>query len=174
MNVENTRFAASLVIEVLRNRPQLRPCFDLDGVLLDAHHRIKLKPCGTLDLDHYRANTTAENVARDRDLPLLDVVRWLNANDRPYDVATARVFCEHTANRLEASAIRPVLVMARQGHDDRRGDAILKSDHFIAQYQPSERCNVVLIDDLQSNCEAAKALGMHSIRVLTDSGLLMR
>lgn len=174
MKLENTRFAASLLINWLATRPQTTVIFDLDGVLLSAEHRIKLLPTGALDLDHYRANTTAEQVALDRDLPLVAVVDWLNKQGRPYHVATARVACQHTLNRLDASEIKPSLIMPRLGHGDRRGDALLKQQHFLQLFDESQRPDLVLIDDLAANCQAAAAIGMQAIQIDTSHGVLMR
>lgn len=174
MKVENTFTAASLLIYKLASDPKLIPIFDLDGVLLSAEHRIKLKPCGALDLDHYRQNTTAEQVAKDRDLPLIDVVHWLNRAGRVYHVATARIPCEHTRARLKASQIQPLILMGRDGHHDRRGDAILKAEKIAANFKPSELSDLILIDDLESNCEAARSLGLGSVHVITDSGIMIR
>lgn len=168
MIIDNNLQAASVLKHWFAQRPDLVPVFDLDGVILDAGHRIDLLPCGTLDLDKYRANTTAENVALDRDLPLISVVHWLNAANRPYHVATARVLCEHTRARLAASHIRPVMAMGRNGHTDHRGDALLKVSHFEALIPPDQLARHVLIDDLVSNCIAAERLGMLSVNVITE------
>lgn len=174
MKIENNRIAASLLIHKLASNPQITPIFDLDGVLLSAEHRIKLLPCGALDLDHYRENTTAQQVAQDRDLPLIDVVHWLNRAGRVYHVATARIPCEYTRQRLKASQINPLILMGRDGHTDRRGDAILKAECIAANFKPWEFDGLILIDDLESNCEAARSLGLGSVHVLTDHGILIR
>jgi len=44
--------------------------YDLDGVLVDTSHRYRNKPDGTIDLDYWLANRTAENIAKDKILPL--------------------------------------------------------------------------------------------------------
>lgn len=168
IKIENNSFAASALILTFQDNPHLIPCFDLDGVLLEAGHRQSFKPDGSLDLDHYRANTTAELVAKDQDLPLLAVVDWLNAKKRAYFVATARVLCEHTRARLLHSNIKPIAAFGRMGHDDHRKDAVLKTDHFRMAFDPCMLADVVLIDDLISNCEAAKQIGMKAINVLVD------
>lgn len=166
--INNNRFGVAMLQRQLARLPALVPVFDLDGVLLDASHRITLKPCGALDLDKYRKDTTAENIQLDRDLPMVDLVHWLNQQKRPYYVATARVACEHTRARLEASYIRPAGIMARLGHDDRRGDAVLKADHFMAGFTDRERERLILLDDLRSNCEAALGCGMLAHQIITE------
>ena len=44
--------------------------YDLDGVLVDTSHRYRNKPDGTIDLDYWIENRTAEKIAQDKLLPL--------------------------------------------------------------------------------------------------------
>lgn len=166
--LNNNRFGVAMLMRKLQRQPDAVICFDLDGVLLDASHRIKLLPCGALDLPQYIADTTAENVARDRDLPMLDLVHWLNSQNRPYFVATARVACQHTLARLAASQIRPVGIGARLGQTDRRSDAVLKADYFESAFTAAERERMILLDDLASNCHAAIGCGMAAHQIITE------
>lgn len=166
--VNNNRYGVAMLIRKLQRQPEIVPVFDLDGVLLDASHRIKLLPCGALDLPQYIRDTTAENVALDRDLPMLDLVRYLNNEGRPYYVATARVACEHTLARLAASQIRPIGIGARLGQQDRRSDAVLKADYFEAAFTARERERMILLDDLASNCLAAIGCGMTAHQIVTE------
>lgn len=166
--LNNNRFGVDMLKRKLSRLPDAVICFDLDGVLLDASHRIKLLPCGALDLAQYIADTTAENVAKDRDLPMLALVHWLNEQQRPYFVATARVACEHTRARLAASQIRPVGIGARLGQTDRRSDAVLKADYFESAFTARERERMILLDDLASNCLAAIGCGMAAHQIVTE------
>src|SRR5690606_34930757 len=118
--IQNTAEKAAHLAQALLADSSIIPVFDLDGVLLDASHRIKLHADGSLDLDHYRANTTASLVAQDKSLPLLAVVHALNQAGRPYYVATARVLCEHTQALLRDRAITPAFAFGRMGDTDRR------------------------------------------------------
>lgn len=171
--LDNNRFGVAMLKRKLSRMPDAVVCFDLDGVLLDASHRIKLLPCGALDLPQYIADTTAENVARDRDLPMLELVHWLNSVNRPYYVATARVACEHTRARLAAAQIRPLGIGARLGQQDRRSDAVLKAEYFEAAFTTRERERMILLDDLASNCQAAISCGMSAHQIVAESGSLL-
>ena len=44
--------------------------YDLDGTIIDSSQRIKFKEDGSLDLEHWRENSTKENIFQDRLLPL--------------------------------------------------------------------------------------------------------
>jgi FMN phosphatase YigB (HAD superfamily) len=165
MIIENTPHAASVLKHWLTHRPDLTPIFDLDGVLLDARHRQAFKPCGALDLDHYRKNTTAHQVSKDKTLPLLSVVDWLNAQKRAYGVATARILCRHTRTRLEKANIAPLWEIGRCGNGDHRKDADLKIQQLSAMFSPDVLQTLVLIDDLPTNIAAAQKAGMIGVLV---------
>lgn len=156
--------AAELAVAILQD-PAVIPVFDLDGVLLDASARIKLHPDGSLDLDHYRANTTAAQVAQDKSLPLLAVVHALNAAARPYYVATARVLCEHTRALLVARGITPAYAFGRNGDTDTRRDSDLKRQHLELAFPTKQRQRLMIIDDHYPNCLAVVELGGKAINV---------
>ena len=67
--------------------------FDLDGTVIDSSHRKAVKPDGTLDLDHWRENSTPQMIAKDKLLPLAYVMRGIyqSASHRKVIVCTARV-----------------------------------------------------------------------------------
>lgn len=165
MTLPNTEAAATELARAVIEDRNVIPVFDLDGVLLSADHRIKLHPDGSLDLAHYRANTTAEQVAQDRSLPLLAVVHELNRAGRPYYVATARVLCEHTRALLSDRGIMPALAMGRDGDQDNRKDADLKRQKLAAVFTEKQRQRLLLIDDHYLNCLAVSELGGKAINV---------
>lgn len=165
MTLPNTEAAASELARAVIEDSNVIPVFDLDGVLLSADHRIKLNPDGSLDLAHYRANTTAEQVQQDRSLPLLAVVHELNKAGRAYYVATARVLCEHTRALLDARGIAPALAFGRDGDQDTRKDADLKRQKLAAVFTEKQRQRLLLIDDHYPNCLAVSELGGKAINV---------
>lgn len=171
--LDNNRFGVAMLQRKLARMPDAVICFDLDGVLLDASHRHKFLPCGALDLEQYRRDTTAESVALDKPLPMLELVHWLNSVNRPYYVATARVACEHTRARLAAAQIRPLGIGARLGHTDRRPDPILKADYFESAFTLAERQRMILLDDIAANCQAAISCGMSAHQIVTEAGSLL-
>lgn len=134
------------------------PVFDLDGVLFDARHRQSLNADGSLNLEAYRQNSTLENIAKDKPLPLLGAVHALNAANVPYLVCTARPLCEGTKKLLRDHGIAPIMAHGR-GEDDHRRDFELKSQ-ALAAYGP-----VLLVDDNDQNLEAIKGLGGYGIKI---------
>ena len=68
--------------------------YDLDGCLIDSSHRKATRPDGTLDLDHWKRNSTPEKVAADTLLPLVNLWRkhWRNGNEIVF--CTARVMAD--------------------------------------------------------------------------------
>jgi len=138
---------------------------DLDGVLFSAAHRQNCHPDGSLNLTKYRENSTPEKIAQDQDLPLMELVRILNANNHPYHVVTARVNCASTAKLLHDRGVKPLSVMARSGEHDNRKDSVLKSDHIASNFDLRQRENMTLIDDNLNNCKALIQLGCSAIHV---------
>lgn len=65
--------------------------YDLDGVLVDTSHRYRNKPDGSIDLDYWFANRTAEKIAQDKLLPLASQYQNDCTNPHIYTViCTAR------------------------------------------------------------------------------------
>lgn len=178
--IDNTQAHANGVIQIAKDYPNAHFVFDIDGVLLSAAHRINWKACPAggapiFDLEQYRKDTTAEKVAQDKSLPLLDVVHALNFLGREYSVCTARVYCEHTQILLANRGIRPIHVMSRDGDNDTRRDSELKHTKLMATFTPNQLRGAILIDDVVSNCEVALSLGMGAIHVdKTEGGHIMQ
>jgi len=162
--INNTARNASNLLSVILNN-ELYPVFDLDGVLLDASHRCKFDNDGHLDLQHYRANTTALQVALDKNLPLIQAVRSLNALGESYSVCTARIACLHTRRLLSERQINPSQLM-------HRGNAECKDDDLkrglLSGLTVPENKTPVLIDDSKANCLVAQSLGFEFIHVDFD------
>jgi len=56
--------------------PKIR-IYDLDGTIIDSSHRAKMDQNGKLDLEHWKANNTKENIFNDDLLPMY----WQLVND---------------------------------------------------------------------------------------------
>ena len=102
--------------------------YDLDGTLINSLHRYKTIN-GKIDLAHWRANDTAEQVKKDS---FLDLYEWLKIDLKRKDTyvifATARacVDGDHNYDFLKYHDIMPDLFIHRQGENDQRGGAQLK------------------------------------------------
>jgi phosphoglycolate phosphatase-like HAD superfamily hydrolase len=164
LKINNTSLAARhLAASIMQSG--MVCAFDLDGVLLDATARQLTKSDGSLDLEHYRENSTGEKIALDKSLALLEAVHILNDNNVPYHVITARVACRHTLALLEDRNIKPLHIMARSGEHDNRKDHDLKTTHLLANFDQRQRENMVLVDDNVANCKAVKTIGLKAINV---------
>lgn len=65
--------------------------FDLDGTVICSKHRHATLPDGSLDLDHWKQNSTPQKIARDTLLPLVNELRHLYAKGYKIVICTARV-----------------------------------------------------------------------------------
>lgn len=179
LTLENTPQHAKQLVDAILERGQV-PVFDLDGVAFDATHRQKIynqqdvenglctvDQIGQLDLNHYRASTTAELVAQDKNLPMLQAIHMLNRLGKPYHVATARVVdkCQHSSKLLKDRGINPDVLICRNGDNDLRRDSVLKSEELCKRFTQRQRENMVLIDDSLGNCKAVKQIGLKAVNV---------
>lgn len=139
-------------------------CLDLDEVLICAKHRQLTKKDGSLDLEHYRENSTPEKIAKDKGLPLLQFAQHLTKIQRPFYVVTARIPCQHTRTWLRANGVKPKQILGRDGEHDRRPDHQLKQTKILAKFGKVLK-NVVLVDDRKTNCLAVEAIGAMAIHI---------
>ena len=65
--------------------------FDLDHTVVDSSHRQATRPDGSLDLDHWKANSTPAMIERDTLLPLAHEWRKIHRKGGTIIVCTARV-----------------------------------------------------------------------------------
>ena len=99
--------------------------FDLDHTVIDSSHRQLTRPDGSLDLDAWRDNCTAEMISRDKLLPLANVMRSVFANGHTVIICTARVMSPHDIAFLKANNLRYNALLSRADGDD-TPDAQLK------------------------------------------------
>ena len=65
--------------------------FDLDGTVIDSSHRALANADGSINLDHWRENSTAKMIAKDKLLPLAKGWKEINRKHHTFVVMTARV-----------------------------------------------------------------------------------
>jgi len=153
--------------------------FDLDAVLLDASDRITLytdqdvqngicepDQIGHLDLDKYRINSTPEQIALDKDLPLIAAVQMFNLYGIPYHVSTARVLCAGTKALLQNRGISPLVMMNRRDESDHRRDNVLKIDNLKKHFHADDVSRLLLVDDNIGNCRAFVDVGAMAMHVI--------
>lgn len=97
--------------------------YDLDGVLVDTSHRYRNKPDGSIDLDYWLANRTAEKIAQDKLLPLARQYQADCINPETYTViCTARQY--HTldiAFIVGYLGVPDNLIMRPEGNNEKDG-----------------------------------------------------
>lgn len=162
----------------------LNAIFDLDHTVLDSSHRQLTKPCGGLDLDHWRENCTREKIFADKLLPLAETLRKAVRDPRVnVIICTARVLSFHdieflTANKL---ADKNTVVLSRS-EGDRSADADLK-ERLLKQhcavlghsfYEWAR--NSMMLDDNQQVLERVRSLGIvaHDAKHINHQLMLMR
>ena len=65
--------------------------FDLDGTVIDSSHRALANADGSINLDHWRENSTAKMLAKDKLLPLANGWKAIDRKRHQIVVMTARV-----------------------------------------------------------------------------------
>jgi hypothetical protein len=147
--------------------------WDLDGTLIDSSHRQNTLPDGSLDLDRWIQNNTADKIMNDRLLPLIDVFR---AATRSINIAvTARVLTEPDYNFFFEHGIMFYRILSRP-EGCIMADAPLKEIMLrlmVAEYGCNwfEFCRrSVLLDDNQAVLKHAESMGLETIdaRVLNQ------
>lgn len=138
--------------------------FDLDGTVIDSTHRQATKADGSLDLEHWIENNTAEKIMGDSLLPLADTMRALAAAGHTIVICTARAI-QHAdkvflgVNRLHHHA----LLHREMGNTE--SDASLKirllEDYFIAQgFANAAQARPIMFDDNLKVIDAMVSIGI--------------
>lgn len=99
--------------------------FDLDGTVIDSSHRQLNKPCGSIDLAHWRENCTPEKIAQDKVLPLARAMRQLYAAGHTIIICTSRIMQEADFNFLRDNDL-PFHVALHRDETDNRSCAEMK------------------------------------------------
>lgn len=138
--------------------------FDLDGTVIDSSHRHLSKEDGSLDLDHWIENCTAEKIAADRLLPLATAMRRMHAVGHHIVVCTARVMSEHDLAFLDNNNL-PYHAMLSRLEGDTRRDGEMKVDKlwkylFDRGYASIREANCIMFDDNLSVIEAMAHQGV--------------
>ena len=103
----------------------MRYIFDLDHTVVDSSHRQATRPDGSLDLDHWKANSTPRLIERDTLLPLAHEWRKLHRRGHEIVVCTARVMGPADYRYLTSRGLFADTVISRQ-EGDRTADDLLK------------------------------------------------
>lgn len=100
--------------------------FDLDHTIVDSSHRQATRPDGSLDLDHWRENSTAKLVERDTLLPLAHEWRKIQRKgNAKIIVCTARVMGPADYFYFGSRGLFAETIISRR-EGDRTADDLLK------------------------------------------------
>jgi hypothetical protein len=143
--------------------------FDLDHTIIDSSHRQSYLADGSLDLVHWRENSTPEKIQQDSLLPLAS--HWSSLLDNlniRIIVCTARVMAAADYQFLTEHGLFADYILSRP-EGDTSGDASLKigllNDFIESQGVSWKRFiqGAVMFDDNRKVIEALKALGLNVV-----------
>ena len=145
----------------------MRYIFDLDHTVVDSSHRQATRPDGSLDLDHWKANSTPAMIERDTLLPLAHQWRKAHRKGATIIVCTARVMSPADYRYLTSRGLFADVVISRQ-EGDRTPDDLLKL-RGLKSYCSRERISwrrfcktAVMWDD---NSSVLQTLGANGLTV---------
>ena len=146
--------------------------FDIDGTIADSRHRQNTLPCGSLDLAHWRENSTPEKVAKDSELPLAQYMRACYKAGDIVAICTARVMDQADWDWLESHNLKFHYAMSRI-EGDCRPDAVLKQDKIldllINKLRRLPGLDIELYDDNQSVLSMGRRLGLTVIDATVEN-----
>ncbi len=139
--------------------------FDLDGTVIDSTHRQATKADGSLDLDHWFANNTADKILADSLLPLAASMRAIMAAGHKIVVCTARAI--QPADKLFLAINRLAYdALLHREIGNMESDASLKirllETYFIGEgFNCAADAKAIMFDDNLKVIEAMRSIGIH-------------
>lgn len=138
--------------------------FDLDGTVIDSTHRQATKADGSLDLDHWFENNTAEKILADSLLPLADSMRSLAAAGHTIVICTARAIQDADKIFLAVNRL-PYHTLLHREIGNMESDASLKirllETYFIAQgFDNAAQARPIMFDDNLKVIDAMVSIGI--------------
>lgn len=124
--------------------------FDCDGVLLCSMHRYRTMPCNTrIDLDHWRANSTPQMIAKDSPLPTADFYKKCLANPNTYVIiATARECQQADFDVINFKLGKPDHIIYRKVGDSQSGVTLkLKGLRKLLNLKQFRNAAVTMFED---------------------------
>lgn len=148
----------------------MRYIFDLDGTVINSSHRALTKPCGGIDLAHWRENSTAEKIHRDTLLPLADL--WRGALRAGHDIVicTSRVMGRADFGFLAKHGLDFHAIISRIG-DDARACGAFKREELSRHFSRAELRRSILFDDNHSVLQSVSHLVLraHDARIINSA-----
>lgn len=150
----------------------MRFIFDLDHTLIDSSHRQLTRADGSLDLDAWRENCTAEKISRDSLLPLANECRALIGRHVEVIACTARVMESPDYTYLARHDLNFDRILSRP-KDDSTSDHLLKERLLMAYalecgesfYRFARRS--IMLDDNENVLRHLSALGFRCYNAIS-------
>ena len=150
-NMEGTDMAQPIMI------------FDLDHTVICSRHRQLTRPDGSLCLESWRVNSTREKIFQDSLLPLAGWMRRGYNHGAEIIICTARVISEHDLDFLDHKRLKYHHILARDGFNDNRPDAMLKVTKLTPFFYTRDKRDAVMFDDNQHVLAAVRNTGIRAI-----------
>jgi len=135
--------------------------YDLDGTIIDSSHRIKLREDGSLDLEHWKQNSTKEQIFKDDLLPMY----WQLVADYKEGniivICTAREMGKWDLEYIHSMGIYYDYIISRPKNNDTI-DHVLKKTQLQKFWNLKQFRNLFksFYDDNLNNLKSVKELGM--------------
>lgn len=142
--------------------------FDLDRTVICSKHRASILPNGSLDLAHWRENSTFDMIMRDSLLPLAKSMRNLYVCGHTIIVCTARLMSNADFYYLAHNKLPYDFILHRAMHPEAEtiGDAQLKVDllhSFFTErgFESIRDAKAIMFDDNVKVIERLRREGVH-------------
>lgn len=143
--------------------------FDLDGTVIDSTHRHASNPDGSIDLDHWRENSTPAKIALDSLLPLVHKMRTMHKSGFYVVICTARVLSRADYQFFLNNNIPFRKVLSRPRGNDTEDGALkaaqisellarLNVEHSRAQMFDDNQRVIAAMSQIGIRCHDAKKL----------------
>ena len=134
--------------------------YDLDGTIINSSHRIKLREDGSLDLNHWKNNSTKDMIFQDTLLPLYETLRWDYINGNYVVICTARELGKWDMEYIHSMGIYYDKIISRP-KGNITIDHVLKARQlkYFWQLKPFQKLHKIFYDDNLNNLQAIDKLG---------------
>ena len=138
--------------------------YDLDGTIINSSHRAKYDEQGNLDLDHWKLNSTKENIFKDDLLPMYWQLRNDYENGNIVILCTARELGKWDLEYIHSMGIYYDKIISRP-KGNTTVDHVLKARQlkFFWNLKPFQKLHKIFYDDNENNLRAIDKLGTGTV-----------
>ena len=138
--------------------------YDLDGTIINSSHRIKLHENGSLDLEHWKNNSTKEMIFQDTLLPLYNTLQFDYKNGNYVVICTARELGKWDLEFIHSMGIYYDKIISRP-KGNITVDHVLKARQlkYFWQLKPFQKLHKIFYDDNENNLNAIDKLGTGTV-----------